>query len=142
MSSDLQCIIFTISNEQYAINIHHVQEIINLAKICETPNSTRHYLKGVINVRGSVIPVISVCKRLGKPELEPTKHTRIIITEYEGQNVGIVVDKIKKTEFLTVGPLPDSTNDSIQSICTGISYIEDEIIPIIKLPAILEMGRD
>src|SRR6185369_2957197 len=82
-----QLVSFTLSDEEYGVEVLKVREIIRMAGITQMPKAP-HYLEGIINLRGKVIPVISVRKRFGMAEMENSTHTRIIIMDLEGELMG------------------------------------------------------
>lgn len=139
---EAQHIVFKVQEQIYGLNIAHIQEIIKMKDICETPNSTRPYLKGVINVRGIIIPVISMSERLALDQKEETFATRIIITEADDQFVGIIVDEIVNVEAIQTGPIPETVREEVRSICNGMGYLGDKIIPILQLSNVLEVGSE
>lgn len=86
---------FEIDNEEYGIDISHVIEIITVSAITWVPE-TPEFLKGVINLRGSIIPVIDARLRFKKPEKEYDSLTCIIVIEYENYKVGVIVDTVNE----------------------------------------------
>ena len=94
---------FTLAEEEYGIGILKIKEIIGMMPITTVPQ-TPHYVKGVVNLRGKVIPVIDLRLRFGMGEIEYTERTCIIVVEMAGESVdviiGIVVDTV--SEVLTI----------------------------------------
>jgi purine-binding chemotaxis protein CheW len=90
---------FTLAEEEYGIGILKIKEIIGMMPITSVPKTPR-FVKGVINLRGKVIPVIDLRLRFGIEELEYTERTCIIVVEIEGQTgmvlIGIVVDAVSE----------------------------------------------
>jgi len=90
---------FTLAEEEYGIGILKIKEIIGMMPITSVPR-TPEFVKGVINLRGKVIPVIDLRLRFGMEELEYTERTCIIVVEIEGQtgiiSIGIVVDAVSE----------------------------------------------
>jgi purine-binding chemotaxis protein CheW len=90
---------FTLAEEEYGIGILKIKEIIGMMPITSVPK-TPEFVKGVINLRGKVIPVIDLRLRFGMEELEYTERTCIIVVEIEGQTgtilIGIVVDAVSE----------------------------------------------
>lgn len=90
---------FTLAEEEYGIGILKIKEIIGMMPITSVPK-TPEFVKGVINLRGKVIPVIDLRLRFGMEELEYTERTCIIVVEIEGQAgimlIGIVVDAVSE----------------------------------------------
>ena len=89
----VQLCTFRIGGEDYAIDVMRVREIIHPLPITRVPR-TPPFLEGVIRVRGEVIPVLDVRKRLGVPAAEPTRKTRFLVVNVAGQRIGLVVDEV------------------------------------------------
>jgi len=90
---------FTLGNEEYGISILKIKEIIGLMPITKVPQ-TPDYIKGVINLRGKVIPVVGLRKRFAMEALDYTERTCIIVVETHGQDrvlpIGIIVDSVSE----------------------------------------------
>lgn len=95
MQNEGQLVIFELADQLYALPIQEIQEIIRMTDITKVPN-TKHFVEGIINLRGSIVPVINLNRRLGLPEKEYDESTRIIVTEYNGQKVGMIVDNVQE----------------------------------------------
>ena len=96
---EVQVVAFKLRKEEYGFNILSVQEIKGLTDITRVP-FTPDFIKGVINLRGSVLPVIDLKKRLGLQPTEYTDSTRIIIVKIDDISVGMIVDAV--TEVLSI----------------------------------------
>jgi len=94
-----QLVVFRIDKSEYALPVSNVGEILRMVAIAPVPEAPE-WLPGVINLRGKVIPVINLRKRLGLPEVEVGLNTPIVVAEHEGQMVGLMADAV--TELLTV----------------------------------------
>jgi len=90
---------FTLADEEYGIGILKIREIIGMLPITSVPQTPR-FVKGVINLRGKVIPVLDLRLRFAMEEIEYTERTCIIVVEIEGQagtvQIGIVVDAVSE----------------------------------------------
>ncbi len=86
---------FILSQEEYGIEIRHVTEIIGIQNITEVPDMP-HYIKGVINLRGKVIPVMDVRLRFGLEERDYDDRTCIIVINIDEQSVGLIVDRVSE----------------------------------------------
>lgn len=84
---------FRIAAEEYGIEIRHITEIIGVQKITEVPD-TPEYLKGVINLRGKIIPVVDVRLRFGMEELAHSDRTCIVVVDVNGTAIGLIVDEV------------------------------------------------
>ena len=91
-----EVLLFTIDGVIYGIEIKYINEIIGYEDITIVPK-VPSYIKGVINIRGQIVPIISVRRRFGKEEIPPDERTCIIVLEFEGSNqVGIIVDRVRE----------------------------------------------
>lgn len=99
IDAGMQVVAFKLRDEEYGVNIFQVQEIRNLVDITRVPFSA-NYIKGVINLRGSVLPVIDLKKRLGLEQTPYTDKTRIVTVKVGDLPVGMLVDAV--TEVLTI----------------------------------------
>jgi len=88
-----QYVTFLINNETYAIEVLRVKEIVGMTSITPVPNSER-YLKGVMNLRGIVVPVIDLRIKFNIPEKDYDTFTVILIIEMQGYIVGVIVDSV------------------------------------------------
>ncbi len=95
-----QYIVVRLGDEQYGVDIRYIENIVRMQKITRVPK-VAPYLKGVINLRGEVIPIMSLRLKMFLPEDEITKATRIIILKLEQYgNIGIIVDVVKEVVTL------------------------------------------
>jgi purine-binding chemotaxis protein CheW len=86
-------LVFSLAEEDYGLSIRDITEIIGVQRITDLPD-TPHYVKGVINLRGKVIPVIDVRIRFGIEPEEYTERTCIIVVNIRGNAVGLIVDSV------------------------------------------------
>jgi len=89
----IQLVSFNLGGEEYGIEVLKVREIIRLPSLTKTPN-TAHFIEGIINLRGRVIPIISLRKRFNLPDEEQNSQTRIIIMDVAENLVGFIVDSV------------------------------------------------
>jgi len=93
MDAEQQLVVFQLNDQQYALPIQDTQEIIRMTSVTRVPN-TRYYMEGIINLRGNIVPVINLSKRLDLPASDYSEATRIIVVESGGQKVGMIVDNV------------------------------------------------
>ena len=136
-SNEIQVVAFKLRKEEYGFSILNVKEIRGLTDITRVPFAP-DFVKGVINLRGSVLPVIDLKKRLGLQPMEYTDSTRILIVQNDGIDVGMIVDAV--TEVLTI----DAENidsvkqtDSETRFLKGIGKIDDRLIIMLNLDEII-----
>lgn len=96
MTEGGEVLLFTIDEVVYGIEIKYINEIIGIEQITIVPK-VPEYIKGVINIRGKIVPIISVRARFGKEEIPYDERTCIIVLElYDGNQVGIIVDRVRE----------------------------------------------
>lgn len=100
----LQAVSFRLHNEVYALDILHVQEIIKVLPITHVPLSA-DWISGVINLRGQIIPLIHLARRMGLTESAMDRNTRFMIVRGREQNVGLIVDEVLEVLRLTESAL-------------------------------------
>jgi len=133
-----QIVVFKLADESYGIDISMVESIIKMQAMTLVPHAY-HYVEGVTNLRGTVVPVIDLRTRFGMPRIEETKETRIIVVEQEKSMVGVVVDAV--IEVLRISPKiiePPSmfvaTLDA--AYISGIAKFDERLITLLDLDKI------
>ncbi len=131
-----QYIVIRLGEEQYGIDISYVNNIVRMQRITRVPK-VAPYLKGVINLRGEVLPVVSLRLKMGLDEDVFDKATRIIIlkTENEGQ-IGILVDEVKEVVTLSERSIEKMSHDSKSdkaNFLSGVGKNNGELISILDL---------
>lgn len=134
-----QVVAFKLRDEEYGVSILNVQEIRNLTDITRVPFSA-DFIKGVINLRGSVLPVIDLKKRLGLAETPYTDDTRIVTVNIDDLHVGMLVDAV--TEVLTIDSKPVDTKKAINDksgsrFLSGIGNVDGRLIIMLNLEEII-----
>ena len=135
----MQVVAFKLRDEEYGVNIFHVQEIRNLVDITRVPFAAS-FIKGVINQRGSVMPVIDLKKRLGIEETPYTPLTRIVTVIVDDLQVGMLVDAV--TEVLTirtklVDPKKTVSDRAMEKFLSGIGNIDGRLVTMLNLEEIV-----
>lgn len=124
---------FSINEEAYGIKIDEVQEIIGMQKISLLPE-TPEYIKGIINLRGKVIPVIDVQLKFNNKPTEYTSRTCIIVVETDELLVGLIVDQVKEVvsiEDNNIVPPPDFHTELKCRYLEGVGMIGERVILLI-----------
>ena len=96
----IQWVGFYVGQEKFGVNVLHVQEIIRMNEITPVPGAP-HYILGVINLRGNVVPILSTRACFNMDIVEATATTRIILIDMEKQVIGIVVDAVAEVVSLS-----------------------------------------
>lgn len=134
-----QYIVIKLGSEQYGIDIKYIDNIVRMQHITRVPK-VADYLKGVINLRGEVIPVMSLRLKMELEVDEMTKATRIIILKLEQHGtIGIIVDAVKEVVTLRADEIEKVTYDAKEdriNFVNGIGKSGDELISILDLNAV------
>ncbi|TAL38749.1 MAG: purine-binding chemotaxis protein CheW [Spirochaetes bacterium] len=135
----VQLVSFLLDEMEYGIDILKVHEIIRMPEITRLPN-TPDFIKGVINLRGSVIPVVDVRERFGFSRVEVTDLTRIIVIEIGEKLVGLLVDNVYQVVRLPLSHIeqPSELIEGIsEEFIEGIGRLRNRLIIILKLDSML-----
>lgn len=136
----IQYIVIKLGVEQYGINIQYVDNIVRMQHITRVPK-VADYLKGVINLRGEVIPVMSLRAKMGFDDDEITKNTRIIILKLEHHGtIGIIVDEVKEVVNLSEEEIEKFAYDNKEernNFLTGVGKFENQLISLLDLNVVV-----
>ena len=130
---------FALGKEEYGLEILKVMEIIGIMEITAVPQ-VPEYVKGVINLRGKVIPVISLRRKFGMDEIEYTPETCIIVVNLDGMLIGTVIDKVQEVLDIEQGkiePPPSSGVTGRNDYILGIGKIEDSVKILLNIDKVL-----
>jgi len=137
----LQFVTFNLGKQKYAIDILKVQEINNLKEITPIPNA-QAYLEGAINLRGKVIPVLNLRRRLHLEDQALTDLSKIVIVDLNGLVLGMIVDSVSDVLRLpseTVEPAPPVvTGKSRSDFVLGIAKLSDMLVIILDMDKMID----
>lgn len=131
-------VVFQLGAEPYALRIETVRSIETMKPITRVPTHNP-FVKGVINLRGVVIPVIDLRKRLGMPEAEVTGETRIIVISQSEQEVGIIVDAAQNVldiDDSALQPPADSAGELLY--VESMAKFDEKVLSILDLDGVLD----
>lgn len=138
-SETIQYIVIRLGEEQYGIDIRYIDNIVRMQHITRVPKMPA-YLKGVINLRGEVIPVISMRLKMGLADDEITKASRIIVVKLEQEgNVGFIVDEVREVVMLSgedIEKITYNTKEEKVSLINAVGKHNGELISLFDLNAI------
>lgn len=135
VKSEKKYIVFGIDNENYGIDISCVNSIIQMPQITYVPRSPRHY-SGIINLRGEIVPIISLRRRMNLDDDLYTNDSRIIITDIEkDKQVGLIVDDVKEVMSIADDEIrePSPFLKKDDSLICGVGNKDEELISIFNL---------
>jgi purine-binding chemotaxis protein CheW len=142
-SDELQLVSFTIGSEEFGVDILKVQEINRTVEITRVPQAP-HYVEGVINLRGKVIPIIDLRKRFGLELKEHDKNTRIVVVDIDGNVMGMIVDSVSEVLRLpadTIEPPPELVTGINAEYIKGVAKLEDRLLIFLDLSKVVESVR-
>lgn len=130
---------FFLAREEYGIDVRLVQEIIRVAEITPVPRAPAA-IKGVINLRGRIIPVIDLKRRLGLGEVESTRVARVVVVRLKDRLVGLLVDgasQVLKVPLSIIEPAPEEVVEIDANYIRGVAKLEKRLIILVDLVKIL-----
>ena len=137
----IQYIVVGIGDEKYGIDISFIDNIVRMQKITRVPKAPFHY-NGVINLRGMVVPVMSIRRKMGLGDDEITNATRIIILKLEEQGlVGVLVDEVNEVIALGESEIDRNVKNSKKSdssFINGIGKNGDGLVSIFEITAVVD----
>jgi purine-binding chemotaxis protein CheW len=134
----LQLVSFSVAAEEYGLDSLRVQEIIRTQQLTRVPNLP-DYVEGVINLRGKVIPVVALRRRLGLESVASDKNTRIVVVDVHGQTLGFIVDAVSEVLRISadaVEPTPRIGNVEREYI-SGVGKLETRLLLMLDLERLL-----
>ncbi|MST74536.1 purine-binding chemotaxis protein CheW [Roseburia sp. MUC/MUC-530-WT-4D] len=136
-----QYIVVSIGNEQYGIDIGYVDNIVRMQKITRVPKA-QPYFKGIINLRGEIVPVMSIRRKMGLEDDVITNASRIIILKIEEKgSLGIIVDEVKEVVTLATDEIDKSATSSKNvkdNFINGIGKTGDSLVSLFEISAIVD----
>jgi purine-binding chemotaxis protein CheW len=138
---------FKLGEEQFGVHVSQVLNILKMIKVTEVPKSPE-YMKGVINLRGSVLPVIDIRIKFGMPEKEYTNNTCIIVMDLdmEGETtyLGTIVDEVlsvHEIEEKQIEPPPSIGNEYKSEFIYGMAKVEENFIMLLDMQKVLSVDE-
>jgi purine-binding chemotaxis protein CheW len=137
----LQIVTFRLNQDFYGVDIADVQTIIKTQLICPVP-FTPDYVEGLINLRGQIVPIINLRKRLGMPVIEVDNNSRLIIISTQDEWAGILVDEVSGVNSLpknVIEPASSFISATETTLLLGIARTEKHLILILDMDAVFTM---
>ncbi len=136
-STAVQYIVIKIGNEQYGINIKYVDNIVRMQAITRVPKA-QPYFVGVINLRGEIVPVMSLRKKFEIEDDEITNSTRIIILKPEAQStVGFLVDGVKEVVTLSEDEIEKNSVNGAQAYISAVGKQNGQLISLLSIHSVI-----
>lgn len=139
-NEELQLVSFNIGSEEFGVDILKVQEINRMVEITRVPQAP-HYVEGVINLRGKVIPIVDLRKRFNLQMKEYDKNTRIVVVDINGTIMGMIVDAVSEVLRLpanTIEPPPDIVTGVNSEYIKGVAKLENRLLIFLDLSRVID----
>lgn len=137
----VQLVSFMLAGEEYGVEVLKVREIIRMLKITKMPN-TPHYVEGIINLRGKVIPIVSMRNRFGLSETADSMQTRIMVMDVQGGLTGFIVDGVSEVIRIQSNDIqapPAMVSGNIdQEFITGVFNHGERLLTIMDIDRMFE----
>ncbi|MFS0751825.1 chemotaxis protein CheW [Oceanobacillus sp. 1P07AA] len=140
----IKMIVFDLDGEEYALPVEWIGSIESMMPITRIPHK-EDYVKGVINLRGVVIPVIDLRLRLERTKTDINENKRIIISRVEDQEVGLIVDEANDVIDIPENIIEDAPEviDSVKpEYISGVAKIEDRLLILLDMHQILSLNSE
>jgi purine-binding chemotaxis protein CheW len=138
-TAERQVVAFRLGNETYAMDISYIHEIIRMKEITFVPRAP-HYMRGVINLRGRIVPVMDLRARLGLPTHEETAQSRIIVVEANGESIGLIVDAVSEVLRLPedqIEPPIQADNAENANYVSGLGKTNDKLVLLLDVEKVV-----
>lgn len=126
---------FNLGREEYGVNIGSVQEIIRATDVTPVPGAPLH-VRGVINLRGKIIPVVDLRKRFSLPDVEASDAQRIVVVELGEKRIGMLVDSVSQVIKLSsaiIEEIPEEATAVSENYIKGVGKLDSRLIIILDL---------
>jgi len=135
----MQLVSFRLGQEEYGVEITKVQEIILMGEITRVPQ-VPPYIKGLINLRSTVIPILDLRLRFGLPPQEPTDETRIVVLNVQEKTIGMIVDAVNQVLRINrdqIAPPPPTVGKVGRECLTGLVRLDGRLLILLDVDKIL-----
>jgi purine-binding chemotaxis protein CheW len=138
-----QYVSFNLDNEKYAVDINNVEEIIRYTEVTPVPRAP-DFVEGIINIRGKVIPVVDLKKKLGLGAITSTTNVRIIITLINNKKIGFMVDSVNEViriDDIVIDEAPAVSTNLDSSYIKGVAKTDKGLVIILDIVRVFSLGE-
>lgn len=139
-----QYVVFLLGKENYGVEIHSVTTIEKMLPYARVPK-TPDYIKGVINLRGEIVPIMDIRTRFGMEISEETEETRVIIIKINDISLGIIVDEVDEVLDLNeeaIENVANFTNDLSMDYILGVGKIDGKIVTLLNIEKLADISNN
>lgn len=138
-----QLLTFTLGQEEYGVDILKIQEIKGLSAITPLPNAPT-WIKGVLNLRGTMVPVVDLRKKFGLPEVAYDKFTVIVVVQVQEQIMGFIVDAVSDVVNVAgsgIEPIPDLHGQVDTTFLDGLAKAGEKLVILLDIEKVLTAAK-
>jgi len=142
VNRELHIVGFKVGRETYGVPITSLHEIVRVPEITAVPDAPE-YMEGVINLRGKIVSVLDLRKRLGEAQVVSSKRNRILVVEHKGRLSGLIVDsasEVLKIPASNIEPSPTEFLEGGLNCVTGLGKHQGRLIVLLDMTKLLESG--
>ena len=142
MNREMHIVGFKVGRETYGVPITALREIVRVPEITAVPDAP-DYVEGVINLRGKIVSVLDLRKRLGEVAVAPGKRNRILVVEHRGRLCGLIVDSasdVLKIPTVDIDPSPTDFVEGGLNCVTGLGKYQGRLIVLLDIDKVLEFS--
>ena len=141
---DLELLSFYVGDHEYSVDIMSVREIRGWTKTTSLPHSP-HFVRGVINLRGTVLPVVDLALRLGLKANDPHARNVVVVVDLNGRTLGLRVDAVSDILSIPASAMqepPDISANSSDSFLRALTIFEDRMVRVLDLEAVMPSNNE
>lgn len=136
-SDEIQIVTFLLAQQEYAVDVMAVREVISMPAITKTANSP-HYVEGVIDLRGTIVPIISLRRRLNMPDMADTAMSCIAVMDFANELTGFVIDEVSDVMRISRSDVSPPLDVTSEPWVEGILNLEQRLIVLMNLRPLME----
>lgn len=136
---ELQLVVFRLDREEYAVPIDEVREVVRVTDVTRVPHAPQH-IRGVMNLRGRILPIVEIRSRLGLSPAELTPASRVIVVDVLGRTLGLLVDAVGQVSRVgerQVAAPPDEVRTAGAEAVIGVARLGQRLLILLDLPRAL-----
>ncbi|MDE1763457.1 MAG: purine-binding chemotaxis protein CheW [Thaumarchaeota archaeon] len=145
VEGNLQIVVFSLidqktsKKEDYGVSIEQVREIRPLESITKVPNA-KSYVRGVMNLRGMIVPVVDVKEKLGFSGCEPSQKARILVADVKGRLTGLLIDEVDQVMRIPLKEVETNLSGGLESLAyiNGVAKTSGRLIVLLDMVKLLE----
>jgi purine-binding chemotaxis protein CheW len=139
-----QAVVFVLAEEHYGVDVGDVLEIIRMPVITPVP-AAQDFVKGMINLRGKIIPVVDLRERFGMEATPPTRDSRVVVVEVNDEDIGVIVDAV--TEVLripheSIEQASFTLSSEQAAVVEGVANLDGKLIIMLDLSVVLARSAE